>query len=205
MNKTKYLPEGNGEGAWDNSLVNDLDHIKKSLRYPMRLKTLKPVLIWALFLMLVTSIVASAYLAGDSRKMPYFLFLLNMISATAMAVRYIQTLRFQQVRTGLFVQQNSAILESFLKAQQLLVFRHPEIPEVYQILSRNLYRAGNSEKREVIIFIADDKRILVNSHFTETGFVTPPGGRHHKQMAEKLKEWIKKHEAVDAGLVHQTF
>lgn len=205
MNRTKYLPDGNGEGAWDNSLVNDMAYIKKHLRYPMRFKTLKPVLLWAALLMLMTSIVAAAYMAGDTRKMPYFIFVINMISALGMAVRYILTLRFQEVKTGLFVQQNSAILESFLKAQQLLVFRHPEIPEVYQILSRNLYRAGNSEKREVIIFIADDKRILINSHFTETGFVTPPGGRHHKQMAGKLKEWIKNNEAVDAGLVHQTF
>lgn len=203
----KTLPAGNGQGAWDNRLVRDMAYIKKHLRYPVTGKTLMPVLVWGALLLLAVSLVTVSIIWGgrDGRRFPFLLFSINIFTFAVIGIRYLQTLKFSQIRTDLFVQENISILESFLKAQQLLVFRHPELSEVFQILSRNLLYSSKEEKREVIIFIADDKRILINSHFTGSAFTISPGGRHHKQMAEKLKEWIKTHRPPGTGLVQQTF
>jgi len=107
--------------------------------------------------------------------------------------QYLNILKFARVPTPFFGNENRKLLEDFLQSQQLAVYRHPQAPEVYQIISKPL---GNSsyEMREVMIFIADDKRILINSHFVDQTFsaFTPPS-RNYRKMANRLKEWIKIH------------
>jgi hypothetical protein len=204
----KTLPESIGHGGtWENSLINDLAYIKQNLRYRITKKTLMPSLIGILLLLSPTTFVIFFYISLTGGKMApvVFLLILNITTTFSVAFRYWNTLKFKATPTDLFLQENKALLEQFLRAQQLLVFRHPEMPEVFQILSRNLIPSQKQEKREVIIFIADDKRILINSHFTGSGWNIIPEKRHDEQMAENLKEWIKSHSSAGTSLTHQTF
>jgi len=79
-------------------------------------------------------------------------------------------------------------LEVF-KDHHFAVGRHPQMPEVFQILSKNI--SSLNDAREVVIFIADDKRILVNSHFINGRFNAPVGVPHYLQLAKLLAEFIE--------------
>jgi hypothetical protein len=107
--------------------------------------------------------------------------------------RYIQTLRFVSVHTPYDMAQNMHLVQQFLGAMHLAVFQHPEAPEVIQIISSNIHRSGDRpEQREVMVFIADDKRILVNSHFTNTRFTLVQSAGNYKKMAAGLQKWVDK-------------
>ncbi len=103
---------------------------------------------------------------------------------------YYNILRFKSIRTPFFANENMRLVEEFLRSQQLNLYRHPQAPEVFQILSRPL---GNTEQREVMIFIANDKCILINSHFINTKWTISPQSRNYRNMASRLKEWLKIH------------
>ncbi|RYD55010.1 MAG: hypothetical protein EOP56_17460 [Sphingobacteriales bacterium] len=204
----KVLPESIEQGGnWENRLVTDIAYIRQHLRYPITKKTLLPVILWAVLLIIMLSCVAALFLLGEGKINPILTILgINAFTFISISVRYFDTLKFQEIPTGLFLQENKTMLERFLKSQHLLVFRHPEMPEVFQILSRNInLHTASEEKREVIIFIADDRRILINSHFTESSWAFGMGKRHHRQMAKNLKEWIKNHTPAGTSLTHQTF
>jgi hypothetical protein len=204
----KQLNEHTGSSAgWDNSLIKDLSYIKANLRYPIKTATIMPVLMWAAFILLMMALVSVTIYqrTGKGESIPA----LNIIMAASTTilfviniVRYLQSLKFISVHTGNYLKENIQSLETFLKSQQMLVFRHPDAPEIFQIQSRNL--SAGKEDREVIIFIADDQRILINSHFTNKGWGFAPSQRHHRQMAGMLRKYMQ-YTAGSASVIHKTF
>jgi hypothetical protein len=199
----KHLPTNAGQPNWDSSFLQNLSYIKKHLRYPIKKKTLGPVIFWAaIFTVVISTGIFFLFNSDGKEKNVFFiLFLFNAITYPIFIFRYLQTLRFQVITTEHFTTTNSELIEQFLRSQQLLVFRHPEAPEVYQILSRNI--DASSEDREVLVFIADDKRILINSHFTNKGWSYFQGKRHHKEMAKMLKEYIKQDPSDNSSIIRQ--
>ena len=119
--------------------------------------------------------------------------------------RYIDIIRFKPVATGFPLVKNMQLLETFLKEEQLVVFRHPESPGIYQIISKNISAVG--DEREVMIFIADDNRILVNSHFTTSrkwsNFTV--NATHKKEMVRLLKKWLQQHAAHPSASIQKYF
>ena len=113
---------------------------------------------------------------------------LLLISVIASLWRYMQTLKFATIATPFYSEQNRELIERFLKSMHLVVFQHPEAPEVYQIISKNI--DAFKEQREVMVFIADDKRILLNSHYTRTGFTLISSSGNYREMAKSLKIWL---------------
>ncbi|RYZ46815.1 MAG: hypothetical protein EOP49_22610 [Sphingobacteriales bacterium] len=125
----------------------------------------------------------------------YMLFLFVFLVPTVMSVRrYVDLIRFTEVPTPYFLAANMKLIQEFLKDNQLLMLRHSDAPEVFQIISRNISTVG--EEREVLIFIADDRRILVNSHFTTSRrrFRMFSAPTHHREMIGKLKKWMAARE-----------
>jgi hypothetical protein len=61
------------------------------------------------------------------------------------------------------------------------------------IISRNLDADPNREFREVMVFIADDQQILINSHFTGSKFSITPPSRNYRKMSKMLQQWLDKH------------
>ena len=191
---------------WQNAMVGDLAYIKKHLRYRPTLKTLLPAIFRAGFLLLLLILIAASVymkLSGGEKfnRMSIILAFSAIIPFTANIVRYLQSLKFISIPTGFYIAENSLLLEQFLKSKYLASSRHPDMPEIFQILSRNL--SSGKEDREVLIFIADDKRILINSHFSNRwGFLA--ARRHHREMAAMLKDFLNK-SSTGTGLMHQTF
>ncbi len=187
----KQLPQGGEE--WIAGLVNDLAYIKRHLRYPVKKATVLPVIMWTSFILLMmvlvsisiyTRVTAGEHIPGITLIMAGT----SIILFTVNIARYLQSLKFISIYTGKHLQENIQLTDAFLQSEHLLTYRHPEAPEIFLIQSRNL--SAGKEDREVIIFIADDGRILINSHFTNRGWGFSPAERHHRQMAAMLRKYM---------------
>jgi len=82
----------------------------------------------------------------------------------------------------------------------LALSRLDKAPEVFQIISKNV-TASKNEIREVVIFVADDKRILINSHFVgkKAAFTYP--SHHYKQMVTQLAKFVETYNAKSNGSI----
>jgi len=176
---------------WHNPILADISFIRTHMRYPLNKRTLWPALTMGamILLLLVVAVLGVIVLrAGLGRNIFPFAALFTGISI--FVFRLFRSFYFISVSTGAYTTENIKLLRLFLAEQQLLVFHHPDAPEVFQIISRPL--DGLKGRREVLVFIADDRRILINSHFTsDTGeAVQPLGAAHHRAMAAAFKKWI---------------
>lgn len=202
----KAIPENNGNAHWQSDLVSELAYIKQHLKYKPKLVRLLPAVFSGLFviLLIVTVSVAIYYQAGTGERRGPFSIIwaasMCMIFA-ASVVRYLQSLKFISIPSDYHLTENIVLVQSFLRSRRLAFSHHPQIPEVFQILSRNI--SAGKEDREVLLFIADDKRILINSHFT-SGWNLFPRRRHHWEMAKMLKDYINNLDH-STGLMHQNF
>src|SRR5690606_16844063 len=110
---------------WDKQILTDLSYIKQHLRYPMRLRVLTPIVFWIVFFLLVGGIILSSML--EKNFSPVFLFsFIPLLLPCMIILRYVRSLRFAKVQTPYTLAENMAILERFLKAHHLLIFRHPQ-------------------------------------------------------------------------------
>lgn len=184
----KLLNIGNDDSqAWDKQLIQDLSFIKKNLRYPMRISKMLPLIFWSIFLMIVITLLFIYFFSGETKARIFPI--VGFVFPCVILYRYIKSLQFIKIDSPYFLLENTALIERFLKVQHILVYRHPEAPEVLQIISKNI-SAGNKEDREIMIFIADDKQILVNSHFTNSGWSISPRS-HAKMMGKDLEKFIR--------------
>lgn len=185
----KSLPGNNTGPQWNNSLLDDLVFIKQHLRYPISKKTLPSAALIGISLFFISRTLWMTMLTGVRGHVAVAIFLgvmMAIIFASGI-MRYYSTLKFRIIPTPYFATENMKLIETFLRMQQLNLYSHPKAPEVFQILSRPL---GNSEQREVMIFIADDKRILINSHFINQKWVLSAGSKNANGMARQLQQWI---------------
>ena len=189
----KTLPGNSAGPQWNSQLIDDLSFIKKHHRYPLSRKTLVPTL--SLLLILASGcwmIYSTVFRHRIEITATIWVVLLVLAVCILGAIyNYYNILRFKSIPTPYPSSENRKLVDEFLASQQLNIFRHPQAPEVLQILSRPL--GNNTEQREVMIFIADDNRILINSHFINQKWTISPQSRNYRIMANRLKEWIKIH------------
>lgn len=201
------LLNGTEKGRWQTTLVEDLSYIKKHLRYRPTVKTFLPAVFWGGFLLLLVILVAISIYIKQAEGI--YISLLSLIMAAiifimfaANIIRYINSLKFTSISTGYHLAENQLLIEQFLKTNHFALSRHPVATEVFQIMSRNL--GTGKEQREVLLLIADDNRILINSHFTDGGWGFLPVQRHHRQIARMLEDFINT-QASNTGAMHQIF
>ncbi len=118
--------------------------------------------------------------------------LLPMVLATpviAGMVRYRRSLKFAVLPTRVNKAGNRLILERFLREQQLQVVNHPLSKDIFQIVSTPV-STKTGDMRQVMVFIADEGRILLNSHFTASGLMIAPASRLHHKMKQQLEASI---------------
>ncbi len=184
---------------WNKSILRQLSFIKKNLRYPIDRRTGLPVALMAASLpafgIMCYALFFTKSTSHYGHRWPIYLVGAAILTVPIVAFRrYWQTLHFISVHARRDVGSNMELLRQFLTAHHFAFTRHPEAPEIFQIISRNI--ASLSDEREVVFFIADEGRILVNSHFTHTGYRAPVGAPHCRQIAGMLREWLKR---TDSG------
>ncbi len=182
------------QGPRSNGVYEDLDFIKKKLHYPLRRRLLVPLLAWILPLLALYGFsLARIWGAGnpaDSRR--YYMGVLPVIFTIITLVglsRYGATLRFSTLYTGLDKIRTRNLVAAFLEAQQVAVITHPMSKDIFQIVSTPV-SSRSGDMREVMVLIADEGRILVNSHFANNTLMMVPPARLRKHMEGALKKWI---------------
>lgn len=178
------------EDKWQRNLLSDLDYIKMHLRYPWKNGMKAPLYVAATFIAVYIALLLVDRLWATAKNdfIHFFLPLSALALAILSIIHYLNSLRFTAIETGLGKNLNRQLLFSFLLKKQLLSYEHPQCPDIIQILSRPVNI--NSEQREVLVFIATENRILVNSHFTENHWIILLKKRHDKSMARALGEYI---------------
>lgn len=202
-------PDSNAANNWQNDLLKDLSFIKEKKRYRLSKRTIAPTTAIALFTICILRIVWPFFFVSNSITNDYVFWstaLLFGVMACIIFLRFYSTLKFQTIPTPFHVQDNITTLHKFLTINRLAFTQSADAPEVFLIISRNLNAYQNSEHREVMVFIADDKQILINSHFVGTNkwSVSPPS-KNYKSMAKMLRQWLNTHISnADANAVALT-
>lgn len=184
-----------GQGPTKTGVYEDLDFIKKHLRYPLKRRLLMPLLVWsvpvaALCIYTALRVFSNAYTPGSSRFFIALLPLAISIPLLSGLFRYIKSFRFTQLRTGRSQADARRMLAAFFLEHGIQVVRHPVSPDIFQIVSTPV-SAKTGDMREVMVLIADEGRILLNSHFANGGFILVPPALLRRNMEAKLKAWIK--------------
>lgn len=180
------LKIGNGQKA----IVRDLDYIKANKRYRWNGKLRTPLIVYSILFLLVACLVITTITDQDAKlasrvSIPFFPFILVGIAAIS---KYLQSLKFIDLPTGLNKQLNHDLLTSFLQQKGLLIYHHPETNDIVQIISRPL--GLQDDRREALIFVIDENTILINSHFTDSGWRLTAASKHDRQMGNELMQWI---------------
>lgn len=176
---------------WESRILKDLAFIKQHRRFPISRRTIAPLTVFATVVLLSLRLLWPILIfRSKTASLPYFIAAAIVIPLLIAVYQYINILRFAQITTPFHLAENRDLVIAFLKQQQLAYAVHPDAPEVIQIMSRNL-STTKGESREIMVFIADDKRILVNSHFITSGFTIMPPSRNYKKMANQLHQWLK--------------
>lgn len=178
------------EDKWQDSTLNDLDYIKIHLRYPWKNGMKTPLFIGIAFALfsVVLFLLEMTVTKTDNPFIQYFLPLSSLSLAAFSISRYLKSLKFTDISTGLGKDLNQQLICSFLLEKQLLIYEHPQCPDIIQILSRpvNIH----SEQREVLVFIAEENHVFINSHFTENHWISVLKNRHDKPMAKAIQQYI---------------
>lgn len=193
----KHLNNPSGSHDWQNELLRDLAYIKAHKRYKLGKKTIAPASIIAVLLLTIARL-AWPFIFLSFSAMPtqqsyllQWLFTLSIAFLLLTVVySFFKVLKFETLTTPQFMQENIVLLHKFFTQNHLAYTQHPEAPEVFMIISRNLDANAKKDYREVMVFIADDKQILVNSHFTGKKFNITPPSRNYKRMARELQRWL---------------
>lgn len=107
-------------------------------------------------------------------------------------VAYVQQLRFTTIALPYDAQRNAVLLKQFLQQQHLAFHQYADAPEVFQIISR---ARPQNDMQETVVFIADDNRILVNSHFTKQRWGIRVARRRYRQIVRMLRDWLQQQPA----------
>lgn len=199
----KQLENGTPANGFSEALIGQLGFIRKHRRYPFSRRTLLPLLT-----VLATAPLLLGFALFMFRNAPKnqssgqwlpLLFLAMCVPAVAAALRFRKSLRFAEIRSKQDLGGNMLMLERFLRESRFAYSRHPEAPEVFSIVSTPI-RAMNGE-REVVIFVADSGRILINSHFTMSRYRAFIGQVRYAELARNLEAWIKAKTPVGSEVV----
>lgn len=208
MYKKLETPESS---HWHSPLLHDISFIKKHLRYPVNKKTIWPMLSIAgiIFWMIVIFSIVAIFSYGrikaegiSSNSISGILVVAMMLVVTGFVMQHrLQNLKFISIKSNFAELDNITLIRAFLLKQNIAFYHKSEAPEVFQISSRILDKQYG--QREIMVFIADNNRILLNSHFTVAladrpikSYVTGA----HKKMAKDLKQWLKDN---DKNYTHQ--
>lgn len=196
----KHLNSPQEKATWENRLLNDLAFIKQHRRYPMSKRTIAPAALLGFSLLAMLRILWPLIFITTSdntvKRQPilqWILILAAVLTAVLILFQAVRVLIFDKLATSFHIQGNIALLKKFFTANHLAYTQHPEAPEVFMIISRNLDMNSKNDYREVMVFIADDNQILVNSHFTGRKFSIAPPSRNYKRMAKELQRWLNSH------------
>jgi hypothetical protein len=184
--------EGESSADGGKRIVSQLDFIKLHLRYPLDRRTLWPVIALGSILPgLYIAFTAASNHDANNRSSVWVLAVVCICLFVPVAVtfrRFLLALKFISVPADASTGDNIILLQKFFKDHKLAYRQLPGTPEVYQIISTSI--SSLKDEREVVFFVADNNRILINSHFTRSRLISPMGTPSYPVIAQRLEAWI---------------
>ncbi len=186
---------------------DDILFIKRFHRFPLRsFKRVFPFIFF--FIVAITFLLMMVWLydfslwSTNGKKMAtqIFIFSIILISLSVRMYRYWRSLFFNRLPAAIDAVENAVILRSFLHAHSFRFYQPDKHPEVYMMSSREDQQAHESE---IVIFIAVDKSILVNSHISTVN-IFPKQRRQYQQVVSLLIDFIQTQQREPFGVVHPT-
>ena len=187
---------------WHSPLLNDISFIKKHLRYPVNKKTIWPILsivgiaFWMIIIFSLVIMLSYGKIQAEGITMNniggILVVVIILVSTSILLYVRIQHLKFISIKSNYTELDNSTLIRQFLAKQNIAFYYDASAPEVFQISS--IILDNTSGQREIMVFIADYNRILINSHFTvpfDNKFFKAYATGAHKKMAMDLKQWLK--------------
>ncbi len=188
----KQLDSGISNSNWGNQLLNDLAYIKRHKRYPLSKKTIRPLAIIFILLSVVARLCIPVIFIKKTPAIVIALLVILCVSIIAyFAYGIYTTLVFKKINTRFYLQENRSIIEKFFKSLHLAYTIHPDAAEVFMIMSTPI--ASDSDQREIMIFIACDKVILLNSHFSGKKPTVYYPSKQYKSMIKTFTKWVNEY------------
>ncbi len=172
---------------------DDLAFIRRKLRYPINsFRKIFPFIFFIFFMAVFSFIYYELLHQGTfarSKILPQlFPFFISGGIITLAVIRYTRSFFFEKLTTGLSTADNIRLLESFFSHQQL---RHHTMPAYPDVLMINSVMNSNGSEQEIVVFIATDNIILVNSHIS-TSNIFPRSKRKYKELLYMLKTFLSR-------------
>lgn len=193
----KAIESSGGSADWGKEILNDLAFIKAKKRYPISKRTFTPATVIAIVIAIAARLALPFFFSVTTHNS-----VIETAASIFIAVMFVilvlqlfRTIKFDVIPTPYFLQENRKAINKFLSENHLAFSQHEDAPEVFMIVSKNLSLSANPDKeyREIMVFIADDRQILVNSHFSGNTFRISPPSKNYKKMANELRKWLNEY------------
>jgi hypothetical protein len=181
---------------------NEIDFIKNKKRFPINKKTAFPLIagiisIAFLIYFLLLVILLSNTKSREMELNEIILLSIVVILCTTPYVfgiyKIVQNFLFKEIKTNFSIDQNRSQLIAFLKSKSIAFHHNIVSHDLVQITSSNIGDI-KTDIRQVVIFVVDNQRILINSHVLKNGsFKHLKYFRYlnnHKILIEDLKSYI---------------
>lgn len=176
-------------------MLEDLNFIKRHRRYPLNKQTAYVVISGVSLIIVSAGLILLFLILGWGSSLRYWIIpVLFTITLLDRSYALASILRFRQLSNSQDARTNTELLRRFLQEQQLAFYQSPLAPEVFQIASRPLSPDGG--QREIMVFIADEKRILLNSHFTSalSDGIPLKLSKEYRKMERLLRKWMQEQD-----------
>lgn len=171
---------------------SDIDYIKKHLRYPINsFQKYKPFI---MFFVMINFIALCAYflVSVEDEGFTINTFLRKAIpfSGAVIAIcvgfyKFYKSLFFDKIKTNYSIEDNMTLLTNFFMSNHFKYYVMNEHHEIFMMQSNAI---KGSNQQEVVIFIAVNKEILINSHITTSNIFL-----QHKRKVNELKKLFVKY------------
>jgi|GEM_PF-7020944 hypothetical protein len=191
----KLLGRGTNKPTWPKHIVEDLPSIRQNLSYPFRWRTIFPLLLGLTVILFIVPVVLSLTL-GDTPLAPLinvFIWIsvgISILGWTAAIYQYRKSLVFTAVANPGTANQQLQTIQQFFATRGIMVLAHPETENIQYVVSKPVKEG--SQEREVVILIADNNRILINSHFSGKGLNLALNQRTYQGLVTAMEEFIAK-------------
>lgn len=178
-------------GAHWEGLTEELEYVKQHRRYPISRKTLPVVGVLLLLLLIATQWLLHTFTStADNTYIQWFLLAMVLVLVVSSMARFWSMLRFVTLPTYKDAVGNSKLIAQFLKEQHINALAHPLAAHVYMVQSREI-GSGKSTQKEIMIIVADNKRILINSHYANNRWYATRPRRKCGQIVKEMRIWLE--------------
>jgi hypothetical protein len=177
----------------------DIDFIKKHFRYPLNSFQKYKSFIVFLVMIIVIALIAFFLISkgeNDSSMKSFFRksipFLGAFISIIYGFYKFYKSFFFDKIKTSFSIEDNMILLTNFFKSNHFKYYVMHDLHDVF-IMQSSLLKG--SKEQEIVIFIAVDNEILMNSHICTSNII-----HQHKRKVNELVVMLEKFVAQNKNI-----